>query len=171
MYHAYSATFTLPLWPRTVLVSVILRLVMADVPSHRPYLPCHFPVSRSGLDKSVPKKGAGVGNWGSVSQETERYIHNPDLMNQLDEDERALTADDREMEEMDRYQDEMQDINGLVEELPSKPKDHQTAVKPAQQRRTSSMSDEERDAAAAFRKGAMGRQGGEPSSFRAVGQT
>ena len=85
-------------------------------------------VSRSGLDKSLPKKGAGAGNWGSITQETERYLHSPDTMGEIQRDTDNV------------------DVN--VKKTAPQPKP----------RRMSSMSDEERKDAATFRKGAMGRQ-------------
>jgi hypothetical protein len=93
------------------------------------------------LDKSLPKKGAGAGNWGSITQETERYIHAPHSLVENSE-EHVPTPFDGEIEDEEIKQED------------------KAVGKPAA-RRMSSMSDEERKDAAAWRKGAMNRQGRE----------
>ncbi|KAJ9103934.1 hypothetical protein QFC21_002397 [Naganishia friedmannii] len=120
-------------------------------------------VSKSGLDKSLRKNGAGPHNWGSFEEQTHPYIHhNLDnaklpLQNQNfrgDEEDIDLdNADDAQNDQMATSPSTAAAINvdGGGEQA------EKGVPNGGMQRRMSNMTDEEREKAKAWRHGAMNR--------------
>ncbi|KDR77006.1 hypothetical protein GALMADRAFT_120093 [Galerina marginata CBS 339.88] len=97
--------------------------------------------SRSGLDPGLRKSGAGHHNWGSLADEQQL--------------ESAAMADDLEEEE-----DEAVEVNSAPDESTSRTsRSISPSAKPAIQRSTSGLSEEELEKARQFRKNAFKKSG------------
>lgn len=124
-------------------------------------------VSKSGLDKSLPKRGAGPHNWGSINEMTHPYIHHnldsaklPPQSQDFkgDNDVDLDNVDDDDVQEMAASPSTTAALhaNGGAQEQ-DKPEEESAGAK---QRRMSSMSEEEKEKARAWRHGAMNREKG-----------
>ena len=131
-----------------------------------------LPVSKSGLDKSMPKNGAGPHNWGSYSELTHPYIHhNLETAKLPPQSQDFRGADDIDLDNVD--DDETQETEmaaspstaaALHADAPAEQDKTDEAPAGGKQRRMSSMTEEEREKARAWRHGAMNRDKGQYSS-------
>lgn len=162
-----SETSTPTRLQRTEVVSPLSYLLSTHVS------PLLLSVSKSGLDKSLPKNGAGPHNWGSITELTHPYIHhNLDTAKLPPQSQDFKGADDIDLDNVDDDGDvqetEMAASPSTAAALHANgggdlPKQDKAEEAPAggKQRRMSSMTDEEREKARAWRHGAMNRDKGQ----------
>ncbi|GHJ84004.1 hypothetical protein NliqN6_0406 [Naganishia liquefaciens] len=122
-------------------------------------------LSKSGLDKSMPKNGAGPHNWGSYSELTHPYIHhNLETAKLPPQSQDFRGADDIDLDNVD--DDETPETEmaaspstaaALHADAPAEQDKTDEAPAGGKQRRMSSMTEEEREKARAWRHGAMNR--------------
>lgn len=125
-----------------------------------------MPVSKSGLDKSLRKGGAGPHNWGSLEEQTHPYIHH-NLDNAKLPPQNENYKGDEEDVDLDNFDDAQDDqlatspstdaainVDGGEQAEKSTPNG-------GMQRRMSNMTDEEREKAKAWRHGALNRDSSE----------
>lgn len=125
-------------------------------------------VSKSGLDKSLRKGGAGPHNWGSLEEQTHPYIHHNLDTAKLPPQNQDFKGDDVDFDNDDEAQEDQLAASpstaaALHANAPGGAEQDKTPEVPngGMQRRMSNMTEEEKEKARAWRHGALSRDSGE----------
>lgn len=128
-------------------------------------------VSKTGLDKSLRKNGAGPHNWGSLTEQTHPYIHHNLDTAKLPPQNQDFKGDDVDFDDDDAApEDQLAASPGTAAALHANAAGEQSKAVEApnggMQRRMSSMTEEEKEKARAWRHGALNRDTGEFPPWR-----
>jgi hypothetical protein len=121
-------------------------------------------LSKSGLDKSLRKGGAGPHNWGSLEEQTHPYIHHNLDTAKLPPQNQDFKGDDVDFDNDDEAQEDQLAASpstaaALHANAPGGAEQDKTPEVPngGMQRRMSNMTEEEKEKARAWRHGALSR--------------
>lgn len=122
-------------------------------------------MSKTGLDKSLRKNGAGPHNWGSLSEQTHPYIHHNLDTAKLPPQNQDFKGDDVDFDnDEDAQEDQLGASPTTAAALHANAAGEQgkaDAPNGPMQRRMSNMTEEEKEKARAWRHGALNRDTGE----------
>ncbi|KAI5453769.1 hypothetical protein NCC49_005582 [Naganishia albida] len=118
-------------------------------------------LSKTGLDKSLRKNGAGPHNWGSLSEQTHPYIHHNLDTAKLPPQNQDFKGDDVDFDDdEDAQEDQLGASPTTAAALHANAAGEQgkaDAPNGPMQRRMSNMTEEEKEKARAWRHGALNR--------------